>query len=198
MGRCNQLPEAVLKRIVTLSVLTVLLACLPAATALCGEHEDHDHNYHSHDVSGYELGLSAGLVHLEEEDENAASLHMHFGKRLGDEGFREHLSLGLGGEVIFAEHQHFAGMLQLSVLPWKGLVLSAAPGILWAEHEGQHEDEGEHEGGEESEWETDYTTHLEAAYVLEFGEYDVGPVVGYSWTAEETHFMVGVHFGMHF
>lgn len=96
----------------------------------------------------------------------------------------KHFALGVGGEVIFADHEHYAVMLPLFVYPWQGLALSAAPSIIFAEHEG--------------EWESEYATHLEAAYVFEIGEYDVGPVVGYSSSSEDKHYMVGLHFGIHF
>jgi hypothetical protein len=50
----------------------------------------------------------------------------------------------------------------------------------------------------EDDWETQYATHLEAAYVFETGEYDIGPVVGYSISNEDKHYMLGLHVGVHF
>jgi len=131
-----------------------------------------------------ELGLSAGLVHLDGENEDAPGLHVHLSKRLGQEGMVQYLSLGVGGEAIFADHDHYTLMLPFSAYPWRGLVLSVAPGIKWAEHDG--------------EWESEYATHLEAGYALELGEYDIGPIVGFSSSSEEEHYMAGIHFGIHF
>ncbi len=160
-----------------------LLACGVASSAFCEElHSSHRH--HSHDTRGMEMGFSAGYVHLEDENEDAPSIHVHLSKRLQQEGILKHFALGVGGEVIFADHEHYAVMLPLLVYPWRGLVLSVAPSMVFAEHEG--------------EWESEYATHLEAAYVFEIGEYDLGPVVGYSNSSEDTHYMAGLHFGIHF
>lgn len=143
----------------------------------------HNHTHHSHDTSGLELGVSAGYVHLEEEDEDALGIHSHLLKRLGDEGIRRHLAIGLGAEYLFSDEEHYAAMLSLAVYPWRGLVLSVSPGVQWAEHEGDVEAE--------------YSTHIEAAYVFPFGKYDIGPVIDYSWTNDEEHYMIGLHFGIH-
>jgi hypothetical protein len=162
---------------------STLLLCFTALPALC-EDSHVGHQHHSHDTRGVELGLSAGYAYLDGEDESAPGLHIHLSKRLGQKGIMKHLALGIGGEAIFADHEHYALMLPFSVNAWRGLVLSVAPSIAWAKHEG--------------EWESEYVTHLEASYVFELGEYDMGPVVGYSSSSEEEHYMVGLHFGIHF
>ena len=95
----------------------------------------------------------------------------------------EHLALGVGGEIIFADEEHYALLFPLSVYPWRGLVLAVAPGIEWAEHEGKQE--------------SSYTTHLEAAYTFEVGRFDVGPVVDYSISDDDEHYMIGIHIGFH-
>lgn len=149
---------------------------------LAGEKCNHAH--HRHDLSGPELGMSAGYVHLEEEDEDVPGVHAHVLQRLGDDGIRRRLAIGAGAEYLFSEEQHYALMLSLAAYPWRGLVLSVSPGLQWAEHEGQTEAE--------------YSTHLEAAYVFVVGEVDVGPVFDYSSTKDEEHHMIGFHLGIHF
>ena len=161
---------------------TALLACCLSPSAF-GE-EPHRGHHHHHDTQGVELGFSAGYFRLKNEKEDAPGLHMHLSRRLQQDGLLHHFALGVGGEVIFADEAHYAVMLPLLVYPWRGLVLSAAPGMVFAEHDGN--------------WESDYATHLEAAYVFELGEYDVGPVVGYSSSSEDKHYMAGLHFGVHF
>lgn len=96
----------------------------------------------------------------------------------------KHFALGVGGEVIFADEKHYALMVPLFVYPWRGLALSVAPSMVFAQHEGD--------------WDAELATHLEAAYVFEIGRYDVGPVVGYSSGSDDKHYMVGLHFGAHF
>ena len=168
----------------TAVIAVTLIGYILAVPAHCeDDHAGHTHAGHAHDTSGIEMGLSAGYVHLKGESEDAPGLHVHLSKRLGQDGVFEHLSLGIGGEAIFADHEHYALMLPLSVYPWRGLVFSFAPSIVWAEHEG--------------EWESEYATHLEAAYVFEIGDYDMGPVIGYSKTSDEEHYMIGVHIGLH-
>ncbi len=166
----------------TIAITALLVGCTTRQPLCENAHVGHEHG--NHDTSWFELGLSAGHVHLDGENENAPGLHFHVNKRLGQEGIMERLALGVGGEAIFADHEHYAMMLPLSVYPWRGLVLSVAPSLVWAKHEGD--------------WESEKAAHLEAAYVFELGECDLGPIVGYSGSSEEEHYMVGLHFGIHF
>jgi len=162
---------------------TALLACGQIRSAFSEEsHGSHEH--HSHDTRGMEMGFSAGYFHLDAENENAPGMHVHLSKRLHEEGLMKHFALGVGGEVIFADHEHYAVLLPLFVYPWRGLVLSVAPSMIIAEHE--------------EDWESEYATHLEAAYVFEIGKIDAGPVVGYSRSSDDKHYMVGLHVGVHF
>jgi hypothetical protein len=160
-----------------------LLACGVVHAAFSGESHD-GYQHHGHDTSGIEMGFSAGYYHLDQENDDAPGLHIHLSKRLQHEGLLKHVALGVGGEVIFADEAHYAVMLPLFVYPWKGLALSVAPSVVCANHE--------------DDWETQYATHLEAAYVFETGEYDIGPVVGYSISNEDKHYMLGLHVGVHF
>lgn len=143
---------------------------------------DH-HAHHGHDVSGPELGLSAGYVHLEEDDEDVLGVHAHLLKRLNTEGMLRYFAVGGGVEYLFSDETHCAAMLSVAVYPWRGLVLSVSPGVQWAEHEGDMEAE--------------YSTHLEAAYVFAVGDFDIGPVIDYSRTKDEEHYMIGFHLGVH-
>lgn len=145
--------------------------------------EPHGHAHHGHDLSGPELGLSAGYVHLKEEDKGVPGVHAHLLQRLGNEGILRHLAVGIGTEYLFAEDKHCALMFSIAAYPWRGLVLSVSPGVQWAEHEGKTESE--------------YSTHLEAAYVFPLGDVDIGPAIDYSCTKDEEHYMVGLHLGIH-
>jgi len=152
--------------------------------ALCGPAagEEPPHHNHAHGTAGYELGVSAGRVSLDEGEE-AFGVHVHLLKRLGAEGVKRHFAAGLSTEIIFGDHKHYAAMFSLAAHPWRGLTLSIAPGIEWAEHDGERE--------------SNYATHLEAIYVIEVGEFDIGPAVAYSTTGEEEHHTIGVHLGLH-
>jgi hypothetical protein len=139
--------------------------------------------HHGHEVSGLELALSTGYVRLVEEREDALGVHAHLLHRLGNDGLRRHLAIGLGAEYLFSEERHYALLFSLAANPWRGLVLAVSPGVQWAEHEGDTE--------------SAYSTHIEAAYVVPIGQYDLGPVIDYSWTGDERHYMIGLHLGIH-
>jgi hypothetical protein len=183
-----------------LFVLAILVGVMASRSALAAE----AHACHTCDEGGVEIGFSVGYVRLDEDREDheesengenhedhenhettddGVGVHVHVGKRVGKDGILSLFSLGLAGEVIFAEHEHYALMAFVSANPWRGLVLSVGPGLEWAEHEG--------------EWESEYSTHLEAAYVFNAGGWHVGPVVDYSSTDHGEHFTAGIHFGIH-
>lgn len=164
------------------TIFVLFIAICVGSTGTAARAED-SHTHHGHDVSGPELGISAGYVRLVEDDEDVLGVHAHLMVRLGDEGFRRYLAIGVGGEYLFAKDQHYALMLSLAAFPWRGLVLSLSPGVQWAEHGGETEAE--------------YSTHLEATYVFALGQFDMGPVIDYSRTKDEAHYMVGLHVGMH-
>ena len=85
--------------------------------------------------------------------------------------------------MIFSEEEHYGLMAFTSIHPWKGLVLSVGPSVEWAKHDG--------------EWESNYATHMEAAYVFDVGEIHLGPVVGYSTSSHGKHYSAGLHLGYH-
>jgi hypothetical protein len=178
----------------------MIVGLILSVTAYCEDTHHHEH----HDTGGIELGFSFGYVYFDENGEahgdnglheeeghpegeddsdEGLALHVHVGKRLGEEGLLAHVSLGIGAEVILADHEHYALMAFASVYPWRGLVLSVGPGVEWAEHEG--------------EWASEYSTHLEAAYVFEMGEWHLGPMVDFSKTDDGEHYTVGLHVGIH-
>ena len=162
-----------------IAVLNLILS----PSVFAEEQQQHDQAHHGHDTSGLELGISTGYVHLDEEGEDALGLHLHLMKRLSDKGIGSRLAVGLGAETIFGVHEHHTAMLSFAAYPWRGLILSVAPGIEWAKHEGD--------------WESEYATHIETAYVFEIGRYDIGPVVSYSTTDHDKHYMIGIHVGLH-
>ena len=150
-------------------------------SALYGE--DRDHPHHVHGTNGFDLGLSVGSVRLKPERETAIGLHAHIMKRLGEEGFKQYFSLGIGTEAIFSDEPHYSLLGSLGIHPWRDLKLIVSPGVQWAEHE--------------EKWESDYATHYEAMYSFDCGRYHLGPVIGYSKTDHEEHYMFGIHIGFH-
>ena len=164
-----------------LSSFVFLSSCTPSFS----EEEDHSHDYSA------EIGFSLAYVYLEAEKESAPGLHLHFLKHLEGVEFLDRLAIGLGFEGIFAEHKHYSVMGSLAYFPWRGLSVTLSPGILFAKHE-------EQDSGGDAEWESQYVTHLEASYGFHFGEYEIGPVIGFADSEEDKHYMFGLHFGIGF
>lgn len=166
------------------SVWALIVAlCVACAANSARSEETHDHMHHSHEVSGLDLGVSAGYVRLVDERENAMGVHVHLLHWLGGDGLRKHFAIGAGAEYLFAEEQHYALLFSLAAQPWRDLILAVSPGVQWAGHEGDTE--------------SAFSMHLEVAYVVPMGQYHLGPVIDYSWTRDEAHYMIGLHLGIH-
>ena len=157
----------------------LFLFLLPLTSSfLLGQEELEEHHHER------EFGISFSYVELDEEDESAPSIHLHWLKRLEGSDSLEQWGLGLGFETIFADHTHHTVMATLAFFPIDHLVLSVSPGIVFAD--------------EETGWENHYATHIELSYGFEMGEYEIGPVIGYADSDEGSHRMIGLHFGIPF
>jgi hypothetical protein len=163
----------------------LLLACF-LFCGLCPQPalaQDHAHGSHNHEHVN-EVGLSAGYVYLEHDGEDAFGLHLHYMRRLQGDGLRRFFGLGVGFETIFADHMHYGILASLAVYPWRNLVLTLSPGLVFAEHE--------------DEWETNLAAHIEATYGFRFGEFEIGPNIGFAQSGEDRHYLVGIHIGRGF
>lgn len=143
-----------------------------------------EHDSHHHGESKYELGISAGISHLIHENESPFSAHIHLLRRLGEEGLRERISMGLGFEYIFAKHAHYSFVGTVSINPIWDLILDISPGVLVTEHEGNLEKQ--------------FVTHFEMTYEFHLEEFGIGPVVGFGYSEGDNHVMIGVHLGKGF
>ena len=161
--------------------LIVLTCGLNAQGAPADDHDSEGHAPHDH---GFEIGLSTGYTYLANEDESALGLHLHLMRRLSGEGFLSHFGVGVGFETIFADHDHHAVMGSVALYPWRNLVLTVSPGVIFADHDG--------------EWENEYATHFEASYGFKWGKLEVGPFVGFSQGNDDRHYMAGLHIGWGF
>ena len=104
-------------------------------------------------------------------------------KELDGDGFEKYFSVGLGAEVVFSHENHYVAMVVFAYHPTENIVLSVAPGLEWAKHDG--------------EWEREYVTHYEAIYNIYNSEkYHIGPMIGYSKTKEAEDYTVGIHIGI--
>ncbi|MFC1552979.1 hypothetical protein ACFL6P_10515 [Candidatus Latescibacterota bacterium] len=141
------------------------------------EHEDvHDHHAHPN-----EIGVSGGYVHLDAHDDSAYGMHLHFIRHLQGDGIKRFIGLGAGVETILADHQHYSVFGAFAIKPYRSLVITLSPGVLFVEHH--------------DEMESRYTSHVEAAYGFFLGEYEFGPVIGLSRSGDSNHYMIGFHLG---
>jgi len=159
-----------------ITFITVLALGLCAQGAPADDHADHDH--------AFEIGVSTGYTYLDSENESAPGMHLHLMRRLPGDGLLSHFGVGLGFETIFADHLHHAVMGSVALYPWRSLVVTVSPGVVFAEHDG--------------EWENEYATHFEASYGFEWGKFELGPFVGFSQADEDRHYMAGIHIGWGF
>lgn len=162
------------KKMIMLLVLLSLCLQLPAV-------ETHDHEHHHH---LNEIGISTGIVYMQPESETAPGLHLHFLRRLGDEGIKRFFGLGVGLEVIFSDHRHYNLMGTLAVFPWKKLVITFSPGLLMVKEDGENLHR--------------LSFHCEITYEFELGSFEVGPFFGFSTAGGDTHFTIGFHLGRGF
>ncbi len=164
------------------SANTWALIVIVLASGLCAQGAPaHDHAHHDH---AFEIGLSTGYTYLDNENESAPGVHLHLMRRLSGEGFQRYFGVGLGLETIFAAHQHHAVMGSVAVYPWRSLVLTVSPGVVFADHDGQ--------------WEDEFAIHIEASYGFTWGEFEIGPVIGFSQADDDRHYMAGIHIGWGF
>ena len=145
-------------------------------------HNDHDHHDHIHQHN-WELGFAGGLVRLISEKENAPGFHLHVLRNIGKSG---KFSMGPGLEFIADEHKHLGAVLSFGYRPIHPLYLGISPGVaLPVDSHDEHSEPA-------------FSTHFETLYEFELEHFHLGPMMEYSWSAEDRHFMVGLHLGLHF
>jgi len=169
----------IISAVKSVSLIVIAWGAL-CSTAFC--QEGHNDMHSEHESDGLEIGLSVGYAYLKEDREDGVNLHLHLMKRLSGEGLQKYFSVGVGVETIITDEKHYAAMFSLAAHPWRNLVLSVSPGLEWAKHEGK--------------WESEYATHLEAAYNFEGSGFHYGPTISYSKTKDDQHYAIGIHIGV--
>jgi len=135
----------------------------------------HLHN-HSHEN---EIGMAIGLVPGHEDEDDNFGLHLHYVKGIGA---HNDFGIGISFETIFDKHKHnsvsFIGTYHFK----KGFTIAYAPGILFKEHDGKTEEE--------------FCQHFEFYYEFELEHFHVGPQIDIGFEDGDTHYMIGLHFGI--
>ncbi|MFW5657100.1 MAG: hypothetical protein ACOC0C_05730 [Bacteroidota bacterium] len=161
------------------SLILFFLSGSSAILSAQHQHDSHDHhpeeNNHNH-IHGSEIGFAIGAVAL--HDELKPGFHLHYLRPFPG---NDHIRYGIGGEVVLDEHTHLTASAMLNFTLWRGLQFSLAPGILFLNHE--------------EEWEKHFSTHLELFYEFEIKGIHIGPLLDYSISSAENHYMAGIHVG---
>ena len=136
---------------------------------------EHIHN-HKHNN---ELGIAIGIVPGHDGEDDNLGLHLHYIKGVGDHNI---WGIGISLETIFDEHKHNSFSLISTYHFDSGFTIAYAPGILFAEHNGETENE--------------FTQHFELYYEIELEKFHLGPQIDIGFEDGETHYMLGLHFGI--
>ena len=137
------------------------------------DHTEHDHGHHN------EIGIANAPVYFIKEKEVAYGLHFHYLHTINHSQF----GIGLGYEQIFDEHQHRIIGLIGSYRPVDKLSINISPGVTFEGEDTSH---------------MNFVLHLEATYEVEFHDFHLGPVFGFSYDPEDYHISLGVHVGYGF
>ena len=137
----------------------------------------HNHN-HSHNN---EFGIAIGVVPGHEDEDDNIGLHLHYIKGIGE---HNDFGIGISLETIFDEHKHNSVSIIGTYHFEKGFTIAYAPGILFAEHDGETKEE--------------FTQHFEFYYEFELEHFHVGPQIDIGFEDGDTHYMLGLHFGIDF
>ncbi len=118
------------------------------------------------------LGVSAGIVHIPDEESYAGGVHLHLIREL-----REGLGVGAGLEAVQGKHTHLGVFVSLWLTLSGGLKLGSGLGLSSGEHR------------------LSPAYHLELLYELEVSGIRTGPFVGIGGEEGGTHYTAGVHVG---
>ncbi len=158
---------------------TLLLSILLLYSVFTSAQGHHNHENHMHDdAHKYHIGVGVATAHFKGEPGLSPAAHLHFIRQVGHSN---HWGLGLGYEAIFDQHLHSGLNLLVNYHPLNRLSINAGPGIVFSEHKEHHE--------------VNPSFHTEAVYEFNLNKIHIGPMAGFGFDKEDTHFSLGVHLG---
>ncbi|MFC2133863.1 hypothetical protein ACFLTH_04540 [Bacteroidota bacterium] len=162
----------------------LLMTSVPLFSQSHVHDDEHGEAHHAHGDHQHEVGVSLGATYLEHDEAFAPIIHLHYSKRLGEDDLLKHFGIGVGLETIIFEEMHYNVMGVLNVYPSGGLEISISPGILFIE--------------EDDDYTSAFSFHTEIGYAFDFGFVEAGPVIGASFSGDDKHYSIGIHFGKGF
>lgn len=161
-----------MKNILQIILCSVALICGFSAMAQDQIH-DHSNEHKNH------LGIGFAASHISETEGLKPGFHIHYLRQINES---EHWAMGIGYEGVLAEHSHNSVNFLLNFRPIHMISINAGPGLVF----GKHEDE----------FEVKPAFHTEAVIEFEINNLHFGPLIGYGFDKEDTHFSFGIHLGI--
>jgi hypothetical protein len=158
------------------TILQTLLFCVAILFAFpaSAQQENHDHsNEHKH-----HLGVGFAASHISEKAGLKPGFHIHYLRQIGES---EHWAMGLGYESVLTDPSHNSVNFLMNFRPIHMISINAGPGLVF----GKHEDE----------FEVNPAFHTEAVLEFEINKLHIGPLIGYGFDKEDSHFSFGIHLG---
>ena len=169
-------------------IIIVLFVCAIYIMPLWSQ----EHHGHHHERN--EIGISGGSVYVPDHKAWGGSVHVHYFRTLNP---HSKWSWGTNLEQVWdQDHGHFTVGAGLKYQIIDRLSVGLLPGITFHSHDALDYDHGHqhHHNPDDSGIKSHFSIHVEAVYDLfHLGDFHLGPVIDYSWTKEDAHFMIGVH-----
>ena len=174
----------------------IVISVLTGADNLYAQHEHHDHHHHGRN----EIGLNTGTLYAIDDNKWGSGVHLHYFRSLGD-----HSRWAIGGfvEQTFFFDSHFSVGLGAKFRVIDNLYFSALPGLTFSKHSHDHHEGDGHDhethNHESDKTKTKFSVHTELIYnVIRWKKFHMGPAIDYSWSKDDSHFMLGVHAAIDF
>ncbi len=141
---------------------------------------------HGHEHSRNEIGLSGGALYAFDHEVWGGGVHLHYFRTLG---LHSKWSLGGSVEQAWIDGNHFNISAGVKYQLFDRLSIGVLPGVTFFSH-----DEADIHDTHESE-NARFTLHFELVYDLfHWDRFHLGPAFDYSWTKNDSHAMIGIHF----
>ena len=165
------------------AAMTMLLLCLAPINVKAQEHG------HSH--ARNEIGISPGATYSPSHKTWGFGIHAHYFRTLS-----EHSRWAIGGSVeqVSSHGSHWS----LSVGPkyqiLDRLSVAVMPGITFFKHSEDDHDHDTHAADDPHDARRRFSLHTELVYdLIHLDRFHMGPTIDYSWSKNDSHFMIGIH-----
>ncbi|MGM0619778.1 MAG: hypothetical protein ACQETJ_01935 [Bacteroidota bacterium] len=165
-----------IRQIILLTIL--LVSCIPVVAQ---HNHSQSHNRIQHDEHKIHIGVGAGIASFVGEEGLEPALHLHLLRRLNAES---KWSMGIGYEGIKGEEWHNGVNLLVNYRPAHFLSFNVGPGVVFEK--------------EENETEVLPAFHAESVFEFTISGIHLGPMLGFGFNKEHTHFSAGIHLGLGF